>query len=115
MTAEIGLVYHRCSDHQWLQRLREWIDKDPLPNKLGIEAPQVEPWDSPDDALDWRAQLPSERLVVTFGYSRGEIETYQKFGISSGEPIIVGDPGAASTDSNASASFLNGEKIVTCR
>src|SRR5262249_55610953 len=68
----------------------------------------------PDDALRWRAEKPDEHLMVTFGFTRREIESHQSFAISCGEPIIVGDPDA-NTNAPASATFLTRETAVTCR
>lgn len=115
-TAEIAVVWNRpCDRNLWLPRLREWTTANaPFLQKLGIKN-SMQSFNSPDAALCWRAEVPNERLVVASGFSRREIETYQNSAVSSGEPIIVGDPGAASLDCNASASFLNGEPIVTCR
>src|SRR6266480_4956580 len=116
MTAEIAVVWNRPNDrHLWLPRLREWtaVNK-PLLQKLRVKA-AMQSFDTPDDALSWRAQLPYQRLVVTSGFSRREIEAHKKLGTSSGEPIIVGDPDAASPDNGASASFLNGEAVVAVR
>jgi hypothetical protein len=114
MTGEIALVWNRPNDRLWLIRLREWTAANgQFLNRLGIKA-LVQAFNSPNDALSWRAELPNERLVVTTGFSRGEIEASQKSNISGGEPIIVRDPNAARPDTNASASFLSTETMVSC-
>src|SRR4051794_39417091 len=114
MTGEIALVWNRPNDRLWLIRLREWTAANgQFLNKLGIKA-LVQAFNSPNDALSWRAELPNERLVVTTGFSRDEIEASQKSTVSGGEPIIVRDPNAARLGTNASASFLSTETMVSC-
>src|SRR5260370_35071955 len=94
MAAEIALVWNRPSDRLWLPRLRQWTTANgPLLKKLRIKAP-VQPFNCPGAALRWRAELPNERLVVTSGFSRSDIEVSQNCAISSGEPVIVRSPDA---------------------
>jgi hypothetical protein len=94
MGTEVGVVFNKLSDRLWLPRLREWMRASgPALNKLGTKPP-VNPFGCPDDALCWRAEKPDEHLMVTFGFTRREIESRQSFAISCGEPIIVGDPDA---------------------
>jgi predicted GNAT family N-acyltransferase len=114
MGAEIGVVFNRPNDRLWLLQIRQWMSANGASlEKLGIKAP-VQPLSSPDDALCWRAERPAERLLVTFGFNRSEIESHQQFGISSGEPIIVANPDAANGKCVASASFLDRGPVVTC-
>jgi len=112
MPAEIGVACNTAHDCAWLARLREWMTTDAeAPRKL-IKA-QVTPMASPEDALSWRANQPQERLVVTIGYSRREIESCSHFGPTAGEPIIVGNPSAAEGNS-CSSSFIGGAPLIDC-
>src|SRR5262245_45255634 len=114
MTADIGIVFNRPNDHLWLLRLREWVtNREPWLRKLGIEV-AVTPLSSANEALRWRAELPHQRLVVTLGFSRREIEADPKFSSLHGEPIIIWDPNAPTPGRTASASFLDREMLVTC-
>jgi hypothetical protein len=113
MGTEVGVVFNKLSDRLWLPRLREWMRASgPALNKLEPSLP-VNPFGCPDDALHWRAEKPNEHLMVTFGFTRREIESRQNFAISCGEPIIVGDPDA-NNNGPASATFLTRETAVTC-
>ena len=61
--------------------------------------------------------MPDERLVVTIGFSKTEIEADQKDSSLSwsGEPIIIRDPNAKTQHCAPSASFINKTPLVTCR
>ncbi len=110
--AEIRLVFSGPSDREWLRRLREWMDKDGRAlGRLGIDA-AFTPETCPDKALEWRAELPDERVVVTFGFSPGQIQASRLFAVS-GEPIIVRDPQAPRA-SDPSATFLDRGGLVAC-
>jgi predicted GNAT family N-acyltransferase len=116
MSAEIGLVWNRPNDRLFLLRLREWTAANrPFLQKLGL-GPPVQPFHCPNDALSWRDERPKERLVVTAGFSRSEIEAARKFIVASGEPIIVNEPNPVDSTCNvASASFITNDSVVTCR
>jgi predicted GNAT family N-acyltransferase len=115
MATEVGVVFNRPNDRLWLPRLREWMTaKGPTLDRFGTKA-RVNPLGSPDNALRWRAELPDERLVVTIGFTRGELEAHQQFAVSGGEPIIIADPAADCRNGVASASFVTKETAVTCR
>jgi predicted GNAT family N-acyltransferase len=113
MAPEVGLVFSRLSDHHhWLPLLRAWMRTDGGSlDKLGIKA-SVKSLPCPDDALDWRAEFPDERLVVTFGFTPQQIEALHNFNIS-GEPIIVSSLNPVMASNLASASFLNKQSLVT--
>lgn len=114
MPAEIGVVCNTAHDRVWLARLREWMTKDASSPRKLIKAP-VTPLISPDDALSWRAGLPLERLVVTIGFPRGQIESCSRFGACAGEPIIVGNPDAAAVgEEGGSSSFIDSSPLINC-
>src|SRR5262245_41810917 len=96
MTPEIGLVCSSPNDHRWLPRLRAWMDENSREfDKLGMRA-RVRPLPCPEKALDWRAEQPEQRIVVTFGYTLPEIEALPN-GQAAGEPVIVIDPHGSSS------------------
>ena len=105
---DIGVVCNRPSDLDWLIKLREWagarLDKRrPRPRVISV---------SPiGDALRWRNELPEDRLVVTVGFKREEIEG-RKIDLSrSGEPIILCERDAGKPDGLATASFAGNQAI----
>jgi predicted GNAT family N-acyltransferase len=67
---------------------------------------------SVDDALSWRAEHRFDRLLIVLGFTRRDIETHASLTRNAGEPVIIGDLHATRTE--ASASFIDGEPVVTC-
>jgi predicted GNAT family N-acyltransferase len=97
MTVELGVVFGGPNDRLWLPRLREWITSNAsFFGRLGVR-PVVKPLGSPKEALGWRAELPNERVVVAFGFSRYDFERGKID--ASCDPIIV--PDNATTGANA--------------
>jgi predicted GNAT family N-acyltransferase len=114
MKMEIGAVFKRPNDRLWLLRLRRWItDNRSLFDKLDIKA-AVTQFSDVEKLIGWRGQLPNERLAVTIGFGRREVEPCQKDGLSPGEPIIVADPYATDASHVATASFSERSVVVTC-
>ena len=67
------------------------------------------------EALSWRNELPDDRLLVTVGFKREEIED-SKFPLARlGEPIILCEPDTTNTKYLATASFVNNPAFVTCK
>ena len=79
MATEIGVIFKRPNDRVWLPRLRQWIEANgpPLDQANTKTKARVNELDSPLSALSWRAEMPEERLVVTIGFSKTEIEENQ--------------------------------------
>ena len=100
----------------WLPRLRQWIEANGPPLDQANTKARVNELDSPLSALSWRAEMPDERLVVTIGFSKTEIEENQKDRLTSwsGEPIIIRDPNVKAQNCAPSASFISKIPLVTC-
>lgn len=115
MQTEIGIVCNRPADRQKLVELRQWIKaNEPELGKCGRTA-CANPLGPLNEALSWRSELPDDRLVVTVGFKREEIDANRFLRRGLGEPLILCEPDAANARDLATASFLNSPEIVTCR
>lgn len=114
MQTEIGVVCNRPGDWQKLIEVRRWMmAREPALGKRGTTA-RVNSLGPLGAALRWRDELPDDRLVVTVGFRREEIEASKISPGQCGEPIILCEPEAANTNNYASASFVNNPAIVAC-
>ncbi len=111
MTVELGVVFGGPNDRLWLPRLREWISSNAnFFGKLGVK-PVVKSLRSPNEALGWREELPNERVVVAFGFSRRDFERGQA--VATGEPIIVQDAATAGANALVSSDVIGTRTVPT--
>jgi hypothetical protein len=115
MQTEICVVWNRPSDRDWLIKVREWVRAEEPTLSKGGTRPRVISVSPLGEALSWRNELPDDRLLVTVGFKREEIED-SKFPLARpGEPIILCEPDTANIKYLATASFVNNPAFVTCK
>lgn len=115
MSIEIGVVFNRPNDRLWLLRIREWArDNDALTRKIGA-IPSITPINSTNDALEWRAERPDERLVTMIGFRPNQITVPDEFVQGGGQPLIVSDPDWEGPDTSVPGRFPNITGAIFCR
>src|ERR1700676_5242277 len=85
--AALGLICKRPNDRIWLRQLREWSAQQLKSQKWQVN-PIIESLQSPEDALKWRAEMPSRRLVLAVGFTREEFANLQPISSSGTEPLL---------------------------
>jgi ribosomal protein S18 acetylase RimI-like enzyme len=115
MQTEIGVVWNRPGDRDWLIKLRKWVRAEGPTFNNGGARPRVITVTPLGEALSWRNQLPDDRLVVTVGFRREEIESSTRLLGCKGEPIILCEPDGANANGLATASFMDNPPIVPCK
>lgn len=112
--AALGLICKRPNDRIWLRQLREWSAQQLKSQKWQVN-PIIESLQSPEDALKWRAEMPSRRSVLAVGFTREEFANLQPISSSGTEPLLlVEQAGKSSKPEFPSASFLENRPVISC-
>jgi hypothetical protein len=111
MIMEIGVVCNRPADWDWLTRLRKWV-REKLDNRL--PRPRVISVSRIAEAIKCRNELADDRLVVTVGFRREEIEGGKIDLGRSREPVILFERDVGKPNGHATASFADNQAVVAC-
>jgi N-acetylglutamate synthase-like GNAT family acetyltransferase len=104
---------NRSLRSRWLPQLRQWVvTNSSFFEKLAVELSE-RTFGSLKDALAWRAEEPSSRLVVAIGFPHNTVEAELKGASAYGEPVIVNAPNPGLSNCKGSASFLSRDTLIS--